>query len=452
MVNIFMKITTIIYFLLSSFWSYSQYIEGTVLDTQTNKPIEGVHVFMKGINRGTLTNHKGNYHLKFPYKIVKSDTIRFSHVAYGILEIPFIASKNNYSIYLLKDVNTLKEIKVSNKINLKPSIKFNVLAEMKKGVYSFGSILKDEHIYVFGGDVSYEEDRFKKLIEFNPEISFKDFLRKGVNFSKESYSGAIQRYDINNNRWEKLNIKFRERAYHNAHLIDNKFYILGGKRSSISKKREYLDDKIEVLNLETNKIKIDDTNPHQAVDFASCVYKGNIIVMGGSISKNKLGVKQYSNTVHLYEVNSGFWYHLGNMPVSKEAQGVLVNDKFYLIGGYNKVPLSSIESYNLITGKWKKEGELFEGVSKPALANYEHMIYIFDADKIVTFNILTNVLNQYSIDLNLKEAKLYYFNHKLYILGGFNKTNYSFYPSRALYSIDIDEFNKTKIEKSKKIH
>ncbi len=57
------------------------------------------------------------------------------------------------------------------------------------------------------------------------------------------------------------------------------------------------------------------------------------------------------------------------MPVAKETKGILVNDKFYLIGGYNGKAPFSIESYNLKTGKWKKEGELFYGISKPALTS-----------------------------------------------------------------------------------
>ncbi len=67
-------------------------------------------------------------------------------------------------------------------------------------------------------------------------------------------------------------------------------------------KREYLDDKIEIVDLKTNSIKVDATNPHQAVDFASLVYKNNLIVMGGSIKQNNLGVKQYSTIDSFYSI------------------------------------------------------------------------------------------------------------------------------------------------------
>ena len=50
-------------FSLSTFFSFSQYIEGKVLDANTNEPIEGVNVYMKGINRGAITNERANYYL-----------------------------------------------------------------------------------------------------------------------------------------------------------------------------------------------------------------------------------------------------------------------------------------------------------------------------------------------------------------------------------------------------
>ena len=59
-------------------------------------------------------------------------------------------------------------------------------------------------------------------------------------------------------------------------------------------KSENLDDKIEILNLNTKQIVIDNTNPHQAVNFEAFSYKDNIIVMGGSVKQknNKRYVKK----------------------------------------------------------------------------------------------------------------------------------------------------------------
>jgi len=442
-------------FSLSTFLSFSQYIEGKVLDATTNEPIEGVSVFMKGVNRGTITDEKGNYYLKFPYKIVKNDIIRFSHIAYEDIEIPYVQKEKKYSVHLLVDLLKLEEVRISERRNLKQRISYKKLSSMKNGLISFGSLLKDGKIFVIGGDASYlRNGHIQNLEDFehNMEIdNVKKFIeRSRTNYFFQLYKKDILIYNIKTNSWEKKeHLDFRKRAHHNLNLYKNKIYALGGKRYSRSKKYEYLDDKIEVFDLETGNILIDDTNPHQAVDFASFTYKDNIIVMGGSTKMNRLGIKQYSNKVHLYDLKSGKWFQVGSMPIAKETRGVLIEDKIYLLGGFNKKPLSSVEVFNLKTQKWEKEGELFYGVSKPAITHRGNIIYFFNDGKINTYNVLTKELNEYLIELSLEASEMYYADNKLFILGGLRTNNFSQFPSRGLFSIDINEFDNTKIQNSK---
>lgn len=444
------KITLFLIFSLLSFLSFSQYIEGKVVDANTNKPIEGVNVYMEGINRGAITNEKGNYYLKFPYQIVKNDVIRFSHIAYKELEVPYIPKKKNYSVNLFIDLKKLEEIKISEKRNLKQSISYKTLSSMKNGVHSFGSILIDDKIYVVGGDASYEYNQFKKVLEYDPERAFPKLLQGVIhNSKKESYNGDLQTYNIKNDSWIKSKSKFKKRAYHNLNFYNNIIYVVGGKNIVPNRKHEYLDDKIEVFDVDKDTIIIDNTNPHQAVDFASFTYNDTMILMGGSLKLKNNGFKEYSNKVHLYDIKTGNWYQLGNMPIAKEVKGVLIEDKIYLVGGFNNKPLSSIETFDLTTQKWKKEGNLFYGISKPAITHKDHIIYFFNNEKISTYNVLTKELNEYLIDLPLQASELYYSDNTLYILGGFRKNNYSLFPSRGLFSIDIAEFNKTKIINSK---
>ena len=106
------KILLSTYFLFSTFLSFSQYIEGKVVDAQTNKPIEGVTIYMDAINRGAVTNEKGVYYLKFPYKIVKSGSIRFTHITYKDLEIPYVPEKKEYSVSLLIDLQKFFQLEI----------------------------------------------------------------------------------------------------------------------------------------------------------------------------------------------------------------------------------------------------------------------------------------------------------------------------------------------------
>ncbi|PHQ56544.1 MAG: galactose oxidase [Lutibacter sp.] len=437
-------------FSFSTFLSFSQYIEGKVLDAETNEPIEGVHVYMKGINKGTLTNERGNYYLKFPYKIVKNDIISLSHIAYKEVEIPYSSKKKEYLIYLIRDVKKLSEIELYQNRKLKSSLSYKRLASMKSGIHSFGAFLKNEKIYVIGGDSSFEENSYLKYLTETPDPSFGEMLEKArPNFSKQRYKGDLLIYNINANTWRIEKEKFSKRAYHNVNYYENNIYVLGGKRISKNKKIEYLVDEIEVFDFKSNSIKIDNTNPHQAVDFASFIYKDKIIVMGGSIKKSRNGFKEYSNKVHLYNLKTGYWYQLGSMPIAKEVRGILIEDKIYLLGGFNKKPFSGIETFNLVTQKWEKEGELFRGISKPGITHKNDIIYFYNEGRIGTYNIKTKQLKEYFIDLNLESPELFYANNKLYILGGFKLTNYSINPSRGLFSIDLHEFEKTKVQNSK---
>jgi hypothetical protein len=449
------KVTFIIIFLHSVTLSFSQYIEGKVVDATTNEPIEGVNVFMKGIHRGAITNSKGNYYLKFPYKIVKSDVIQFSHLTYKNLEIPYTQKTKNYSVQLMVDSKKLKEVKIYQKKNLKKSITFKKLSSMKHSVHSFGSMLVDNKIFVIGGDVSVYEDMFKKTLEYYPDVlDFGDFLNRAsryASFSTHKFSNYLQQYDIASNTWKKSILKFKKRAYHQVNFYNNQLYILGGKNIARNLKDEYLDADIEIFDLKKDTVIIDKTNPHKAVNFASFTYNDVMILMGGSLKVKNNGLKKYSNKVHLYNFKTGVWYELGNMPIAKETQGVLIKDKIYLVGGFKDAPLSSIESFDLKTQKWKKEGNLFYGVSKPALAHNNNCIYIFNNGKIRIYNTLTKELKTYLIDLNLQLAQLYYANNTLYVLGGFKNTNFSMLPSRGLYSICLDEFDKTKVHNLKNL-
>lgn len=274
-----------------------------------------------------------------------------------------------------------------------------------------------------------------------------DELRQSSTFL--FYKGDFSIYDIKTDIWETMPIKFTKRAYHNIHLYDNSIYVLGGKRISVNGKFEYLQDQIEVLDISKQIIKTDNTNPHQAANFASFTYKDNIIVMGGSVKMTESGKKDFTNKVHLYNITSGYWYELDNMPTAKETTGILIDDKIYLIGGTNKMPISKMETLDLITQKWQIEGELFSGLERPAITYHDNIIYFFEDRKMCVYDLKSKQLKEYEIELPLKYSAMYYYNDTLYILGGRIDNDYSKIPSSKVFSVDINEFEVTKPNKIK---
>lgn len=448
-----MKTLTII-FLFSTFFSFAQNIKGVVLDKNTNSLLVGVHVYLINSVNGDITNKKGIFKLKIKSKENKNDTLIISHIGYTTKKLSLSEIKeNNYIIHLSIDVQNLKKVLVYSKKKLKPRIHFNKLNPLKKGLYSFGSLINDNKIYVIGGDASHITDEVLKTlshIDPNPDLTILDLVKKArYNFSWQHFSSNLYIYNIITNTWETSNLKFRNRAYNNMHFFNNKIYVFGGINLSKSKKFEYLDDKIEVYDIKNDTILIDDVNPHQAVNFASFLKNDSLIIIGGSVKTKKNGIKEYSNKIHLYNLKSGYWYELTNMPTNKETKGVIINDKIYLIGGFNKKALEDLESIDLKTGKWKKEGQLFYGIERPALAYNDNNIYIFEDGKLLTYNIISKELNEYLIDIFLKSSELFYADNMLYLLGGYKENEYSKLVSRGFYSIDLNEFKITKINKSK---
>ena len=424
--RILVLISLILILVFSTHISTAQNIKGVVLEEKSNKPLAGVNVYIKKTGLGTSTNENGEFHFKYFSIVSEFDTLNFSSIGYITKKITLSGLKeNNYVVMLSESIEHLKELTVTARLKTKFQIDYTRLTPLKDGLYSFGSVLVDDKIWVIGGDETF-------VTAGGPNKA---------SFKWENYSDKLYIYDISTDKWTTSELKFSKRAYHCIQYYNDKIYALGGKTLSISKNLEYLDDKIEVYDIKHNSILVDNTNPHQTVNFASFLYEDNLIVIGGSSRIIINGEKECSRKVHLINLKTGLWYELNDMPVAKETKGVLVNSTIYLIGGCNYKTLDNIETYNIATGEWKVIGQLFYGVVRPAVAYNDNIIYIFEDGRIQTYNIETKKLNLYSIDLPLKSSELFYTNNKLYILGGLINDG-AIEPSPDLYRIDLSEFKR----------
>ncbi|MEN8125575.1 MAG: carboxypeptidase-like regulatory domain-containing protein [Bacteroidota bacterium] len=453
----------LMYFLIFSAINISaQNIKGVVVDRFNNKPIENVNIYFENNKIGTKTDKKGRFKLSLSTKKVNNNSLTFSHISYNTKTILFSEISKTDTVYLIKKNRVLDEVQLTKNKDLKKNLNFQKLAILPKNIHSFGSSLINGKIYVIGGDLTSWVDSYKKALndfdynELQINSSLEDFSRNVFLSSQPSFqdfNNELLIYDINANQWNIEDIGLRKRAYHNINYDkeNNEIYILGGIRLSKNRSFEYLDDKIEILDPVTKSIKIDKTNPHQAVNFESFFYKNNLIVLGGSIKMDKNKEKVYTNKIHFYDLKKGLWYRLGDMPKTKETNGVLIGDKIFLFGGYNKKSLTQIESFDLITGKWKIEGDLFTGVSRPAIAKNGDTIYLFENGNIFTYNTITKNLKEYHIGIFLEASKMYFFKNKLFILGGLHQGDFSFEPSKELYSIDLKEFEISQIHKISKL-
>ena len=432
--------------------SISQNIRGTVVSEKTSLPLDDVNIAAVNFNATAFTNENGEFNLKLPSNFKEKDSIEFSHIGFTTLKISLEDLKKiKFKVSIQEEVENLSELTITanSKLKLKSKLAFNKLSSLNKPIASFGSLIKDGKIYIVGGSESYESNALEALKAKNINSDDPRFVQKYLNevasqFSSISYQGDLLIYDIKKDSWVTSEVKFKRRAFNNLNYYDNKLYILGGKRISKTGKFQYLENEIEVFDLGKQNITIDKTYPHQASNAASFSYKDNIIVLGGSTRSTEKGQKEFTNKVHLYNITSGYWYELADMPIAMETSGAILNNRIYLIGGTNGKPVAGIESFDLTTEKWQTEGELFSGFENPTVTSNNDIIYFFEDRKMCIYDTKSQQLKEYLIELNIKSSSMYFFDNKLYIVGGTSFVNYATAATANVYSIDINEFDNTR--------
>lgn len=440
---------------ISFLFSDAQTLTGKVFDSETNEPIVGVHVYTKNQEEVTLTNRNGKFRLKIGKHKSKRDTLYFSHVEYKIAHVLISEIDKNFELSLQKQVNSLDEVSVLSNKQKKSFLKFKTLSPMKKGLFAFDSELINNKIYIVGGQETDEIDGVRSIIEENQiyqvsgGLSLEEMIRRNKELPvKRKLNSDILVYDLTFDKWTEKKQKTKERIGHsiNYNSATNKLYILGGRYLSPNKYFEYLDNEIEVYDVEKDSIVIDKTNPHKAVNFASFMYQDNLILLGGSTKINKNGIIEFSDKIHTYNTKTGYWYEVGKLKKGKELEGILIGDEIYIFGGNRYNPIPEVEKFSLKTGKWQLIGKLFEKFKNPATASHENTIFLFEDGKLATYNIKQKELRQYNIGLHLNNSKMHFADDKLFIVGGSKEEDYSTYVSNGVYSVDIDEFDTTKVK------
>lgn len=437
-------------FLIISFSLSAEVERGRVIDSNTKEPIEYVSITLQSHpSIGYKSNSEGIFEMVVTEKI-RHDTISFRHLGYLDLDIAYTQLKQqDFHVELQPRDYDISGVVVFGKAGTRlPEVKVSKITSLRYGIHSFDPLLIDNRIYIIGGDIS--------LINQGKSMgSLFSAMASGDN-SYYEYNDKMHIYDIKEDRWIVGEQKFRERAYHGAHYYNGRIYVLGGKNLSTNARREYLDDIIEIYDIEEDTIVFDNNNPHQAVNFASGIYEHYLIVAGGSVKEyanNVITKKDFIDKVHLLDLKTGEWFKLNSLPEAKESRGIMVDNLFYCVGGQIQTKMGTdttrnISIYNMNSGEWTNEASLAYAVDRPGLAHYNGTIFIFDNNIVQTYNTNTRELRAYrtSLPFILKSPTLLYDDKKLYIIGGYigdtvdasNVTKIT--PSWDIFSIDIHEF------------
>jgi len=283
------------------------------------------------------------------------------------------------------------------------TLQFKNLANMSTGRGATASVIVNDHIYISNG---YQE--------------------------KASDAKYIEKYSITDNRWSILNSTLLPKRFANSETYNNKIYIFNGWGNS----------HLEIVDLATNTIAKGAVNRSYTGNAGSAIHNGKIYVFGGS-GLNGAATTVFSNRFQYYDIASDTWYPLPNMPTAREAKGKIVNDKLYVIGGFNGTPSRLINVYDLNTNRWTDQYTMPVGISGHALAVSGNKIFIVGGFNNQTFlayfDTTTHKLHQLSSNMiPRRHAVAEVYNNKLYIIGG-STTSLTSSAIKSIQVADISE-------------
>ncbi|ASK30655.1 hypothetical protein CEY12_11260 [Chryseobacterium sp. T16E-39] len=283
------------------------------------------------------------------------------------------------------------------------TLQFENLRNMSVGRGAIASVIVNDNIYVSNG---YQE--------------------------KASDAKYIEKYNITDNKWSVLNSTLLPKRFANSETYDNKIYIFNGWGNS----------HLEILDLATNTVKKGATNRSYTGNSGSAIYNGKIYVFGGSGLKGAAKTV-FSNKFQYYDIASNTWNSLPNMPTAKETKGKIVNDKLYVIGGFNGTPSRLINIYDLKTNLWVDQYTMPVGISGHSLAVSGDKIFIVGGynfqNFIAYFDTTTNKFHQLSSNMiPRRHAAAEVYNNKLYIIGG-STTSLTSSAIKSIQVADISE-------------
>lgn len=284
------------------------------------------------------------------------------------------------------------------------TLQFKNLANMSGGRGATASVIVNDNIYVSNG---YQQ--------------------------KASDAKYVEKYDIANNSWSVLNTTLLPKKFADSETYENKIYIFNGWGNS----------HLEILDLATNTVTKGAVNHSYTGNAGSAIHNGRIYVFGGS-GLNGAATTVFSNKFQYYDIASNTWNPLPNMPTAREARGKIVNDKLYVIGGFNGTPSRLINVYDLKTNLWSDKYIMPVGISGHALAVSGAKIFIVGGFNNQTFlayfDTVTNKLHQLSSNMiPRRHAAAEVHNNKLYVIGG-STTSVT---SSAIKSIQVADISET---------
>ncbi len=242
----------------------------------------------------------------------------------------------------------------------------------------------------------------------------------------------IEKYNVTDNKWSVLNATLSPKKFANSETYGHKIYIFNGWGNS----------HLEIVDLETQKVTKGAVNRSYTGNAGSAIHNGKIYVFGGS-GLNGAATTVFSNRFQYYDIASDTWHPLPDMPTAREAKGKIVNDKLYVIGGFNGTSSRLINVFDLNSNRWTNQYTMPAGISGHSLAVSGDKIFIAGGYNNQTFlayfDTTTHKVHQLTSNMiPRRHAAAEVYNDKLYIIGG-STTSLTKSAIKSIQAADISE-------------
>lgn len=297
-------------------------------------------------------------------------------------------------------------------------------------------------------EIQNEQPTKKELIFRTENLSFTDapdipekiWLSTSTYYNKSIYVSngqSLYEFNTNNDSWKALP-NYNNVGSYWGNIMTNGYSItyINGRKNGLLNDTGYV-----FQNDGKNTIRT--FNIPQEINYRSAGYAeayGKHYLAGGS----NISETEYNTAIYQLELNSkGEVYNvvkLTDMPEAKHTQIEIINQRIYVIGGYDgKLASRRIDFYDMKTNQWTFVGEMPYGFSSHTTAIHNGKIWI-----VGNYNLNDQQLAYYdtqanefvTINSNIKprrHANAEIINGKLYVFGGAETS----YASSTLTSMQV---------------
>ncbi len=185
----------------------------------------------------------------------------------------------------------------------------------------------------------------------------------------EQYSSEIYQYDIANGTWTVLTDQSIPKRFGSMALVEDQLYVFNGQLSG-----GIWNPNLEIIDINTGDIVTVMNNPHPVHSAGVSTWDGKIYSFGGFFSE--FLSDPYSSRIFELNPENNEWNEVGEMPISSNTEGEVVDGKLYIIGGYNGTVSDKIYIYDLDTKRWETPIDMNSGISGHSTGIIGKEIYV----------------------------------------------------------------------------